>query len=82
MIKAFGPLVKSLRFESEHGYFKSTFSGSQNRKNICYSFVKRHQMLIHLNYKKPNLLEHSDPQGKFLKEFRWNLWKRNICETI
>ena len=26
MIKAFGPLVKTLRFESKHGYFKSAFS--------------------------------------------------------
>ena len=30
MIKAFGPLVKTLSFESKHGFFKSTFSGSKN----------------------------------------------------
>ena len=40
MIKAFGPLVKTFRFKSKHGYFKSTFSGSKNRKNICYSLVQ------------------------------------------
>ena len=82
MIKAFGPLVKTLRFESKHGYFKSTFSGSKNRKNICYSLVKRHQMLTYLNYKKPNLLEHCDPQGKFLKELPLESLETHIQETL
>ena len=82
MIKAFGPLVKTLRFESKHGYFKSTFSGSKNRKNICYSLVKRHQMLMYLNYKKPNLLEHCDPQSKFLKEFPLESLETDIQETL
>ena len=82
MIKAFGPLVKTVRFESKHGYFKSAFSGSKNRKNICYSLVKRHQMLMYLNYKKPNLLEHCDPQGKFLKEFPLESLEMHIQETL
>ena len=68
MIKAFGPLVKTLRFKSKHGYFTSTFSGSKNRKNICYSLVQRQQMHVYFNYKNSNLLEHCDPQGKLLKE--------------
>ena len=82
MIKAFGPLVKTLRFESKHAYFKSTFSGSKNRKNICYSLVKRHQMLMYLNYKKPNLLEHCDPQSKFLKEFLLESLETHIQEIL
>ena len=82
MIKAFGPLVKTLRFESKHGYFKSTFSGSKNRKNICYSLVKRHQMLMYLNYKKPNLLEHCDPQSNFLKEFSLESLETHLQETL
>ena len=82
MIKAFGTLVKILSFESKHGYFKSTFSGSKNRKNICYSLVKRHQMHLYRNYKKANLLEHCDPQGKFLKELPLESLETHIQETL
>ena len=82
MIKAFIPLVKTLRFESKYEYFMSTFSGSKNRKNICCSLVKRHQMRMYLNYKKPNLLEHGDPQVKFLKEIPLESLKTHIQETL
>ena len=82
MIKVFGPLVKTLRFESKHRYFKSTFSGSKNQENICYSLVKRRQMLTYLNYKKPNLLEHCDPLGKFLKELPSESLETHIQETL
>ena len=84
MIKAFAPLVKTLRFESKHEYFKSTFSGSKNRKIICYSLMKRHQMLmcLCLSYKKPYLSEHCDPQGKFLKELPLESLETHIQETL
>ena len=82
MIKAFVPLVKTLRFESKYEYFMSTFSGSKNQKNICYSLVKRHQMRMYLNYKKPNLQEHGDPQGKFLKEIPLESLETHIQEIL
>ena len=71
-----------MRFESKHGYFKSTFSEGKNRKNIFYSRVKRHQMRMYLNYKKQNLLEHCDPQGNFLKELPLESLEREIQETL
>ena len=49
MIRKSGPLVKTLRFESKNGYFKSTFQASKNRKNVCFSMGTRHQMRIYLN---------------------------------
>ena len=39
-------------------------------------------MLMYLNYKKPNLLEHCDPQGKFLKEFPLESLEMHIQETL
>ena len=35
MIQKFGPLVKTLRFEAKHNYFKSVYCCANNRKNIC-----------------------------------------------
>ena len=46
MIRKFGPLIKTLTFESKNGYFKSTFQSNKNRKNVCYSIAERHQMLM------------------------------------
>ena len=68
MIKTFGPLVKTLRFEAKHAYFKTVFHGSKNRKNVCLTLSKRHQMMMYLNYIKSDLLKHDDPEGIALKE--------------
>ena len=68
MIKTFGPLVKTLRFEAKHAYFKTVFHGSKNRKNVCLKLSKRYQMMMYLNYIKSDLLKHDDPQGIALKE--------------
>ena len=38
MIKTFGPLGKTLRFEAKHAYFKTVFHGSKNRKNVFDTF--------------------------------------------
>ena len=53
MIKRFGPLVKTL---GENGYFKTVFHCTKNRKNVCFTLVKRHQILIYLHYQKSDLL--------------------------
>ena len=34
MIKQFGPLIKTLRFETKHCYFKTVFHGSKNKKYL------------------------------------------------
>ena len=51
-IKKFGPLAKTLRFESKHSYFKNCITKSKNRKNMAYSMVRHHQMMMYLEYKK------------------------------
>ena len=64
MIKIFGPLVTTLRFESKHSYFKSSLSGNNNRKNVWLSFAKRLQYhMMYLHYNKDFLLEHNCPGG-------------------
>ena len=68
MIRRFGPLIKTLRFESKNGYFKNAISISKNRKNICYSMAKRHQFLQYLHYSQDNYLEHRQPQGIRIQE--------------
>ena len=57
MIRTFGPLIKTLRFESKNTYFKSTFQSSKDRKNVCYSVAERHQMLMYIHFVKSSLLE-------------------------
>ena len=51
-IKQFGPLLKTLRFESKHGYFKNCIATSRNKLNVCKSMATRHQMLMYLHYKE------------------------------
>ena len=60
MIKQFGLLIKTLRFEAKHCYFKTVFHGSKNRKNICLTLAKRHQMSMYLNYIEEDLLKHNE----------------------
>ena len=57
MIRTFGPVVKTLWFESKTTYFKSTFQSNKDRKNVCYSMAERHQMLMYIHYVKSSLLE-------------------------
>ena len=58
MIRRFGPLVKTLRFESKHQYFKSLSHLTENRKNICQSLAKQHQFMMYLHYVKDYFLDH------------------------
>ena len=50
MIEIFGPLVKTLRFEAKHSYFKSCLAGNKNRKNIFQTMAKRRQIYMFLAY--------------------------------
>ena len=58
LINKFGPLFKTLRFESKNGQMKTFLNNNKNRKNICFSLAKKHQMLMYLTYKKKFMLEH------------------------
>ena len=44
------------------------FNGSKNRKNICLTLAKRHQMSMYLNYIEEDLLNHNILQGIMIKE--------------
>ena len=63
MIRRFGPLVKTLRFEPKHSYLKSSLSGNKNRKNIWLSLAKCHQYMMYLHYSKEFLLQHNCLRG-------------------
>ena len=52
LIRRFGPLVKTLIYESKHQYFKALTHLTKNRENICQSLAKRHQFVICLQYTK------------------------------
>ena len=39
MIGRFEPLIKTLRIEAKHGYFKSLFNTNKNRKNVFQSMA-------------------------------------------
>ena len=49
MIRKYGPLVKTLRFESKNGILKEGVLLTKNHKNIPYSMAKRHQMGVYLS---------------------------------
>ena len=73
MIERFGPLVKTMRFEAKHSYFKAAIHCSKNGKNFCFILARRHQMLMYLHYQKPNLLVHDEealeqPISEILKQ--------------
>ena len=57
MIGHFGPLMKALRFEAKHGFFKPLFNINKNRKNVFQSMAKRHQFMTFLHYTQDNLLD-------------------------
>ena len=61
-------------FESNNGYFKSTFQSNKNRKNVCYSITERHQYsctYIMLNHFSLIL---KSPRGFVPSKLPWRLW--------
>ena len=50
MISRFVPLVKTLRFESKHSFFKSALASNKNKKDIFQSMTKKHQFWMYLHY--------------------------------
>ena len=61
-IKKYGPLVKTLRFESKNGILKEKVHLTKNKKNIPYTLSKRHQMSMYLLYKKENITDRGEPE--------------------
>ena len=68
-IKKFGPLIKTLRFESKHSYFKRCIANSRNRVNVSLSMARHHQMLMYMEYKQKNYFDNklSVTSGKEVK---------------
>ena len=67
MIKKFGPLIKTLRFQAKNGYLKSGVSIIKNRKNVCQAMAKRHQISMYLSYKNDTILEGKSQKRIFLE---------------
>ena len=70
IIGRFGPLIKILRFEARHGYFKSLFNINKNWKNLCQAMAKRHQFVMFLYYAQDNLLDRKKPHRFGIKMFQ------------
>ena len=68
MMKWFGPLVETLRFEVKHSYFKGLSQITNNRQNICQTLAKRHQYMSYLHYSKQDLLEYKHIVGSKITE--------------
>ena len=68
MIRRFGPLVKTLRFEAKHSYFKQICQITNNRKNICQTLAKRHQYKIYLHHCKREIIDHQTIPGSGMEE--------------
>ena len=68
MMKRFGPLVETLRFEVKHSYFKGLSQITNNRQNICQTLAKRHQYMLYLHYSKQDLLEYKHIVGSKITE--------------
>lgn len=58
-IRNFGPLsaCSTIRFEAKHSYFKGLARKTKNRKNLCLTLAKRHQLLQSLYHISPCFLE-------------------------
>ena len=63
----YGPLIhcSTIRFEGKHEYFKGIFNRTKNRKNICKTMAKKHQLKQALLLQQTNVLGDSDhnPSG-------------------
>lgn len=70
MIKRFGQLIKTLRFEANHSFFKQSLGLTKNRKKSLKSMTGKHQMIVYMHYKKENVLRHSDPVGIHVQKKR------------
>ena len=57
MIRKFGPLVKTLRFEAKNGFCKNVVANSKNYINLCKSIATHHQMYMYIWYKQENYLD-------------------------
>ena len=82
MIEIFGPLIKTLRFEAKNGYFKACVHLTKNRKNICQTLAKRHQMLMYLHYNQRNLLASKEPQGISNQELSIECFENSTQDLI
>ena len=76
MVKFFGPLIKTLRFEAKNGFCKSLIASSKNFRNICKTIATRHQLFMYLCYKEPEYLEswavkHINSSEKPASLFSW-----------
>ncbi|XP_057311529.1 uncharacterized protein LOC130649291 [Hydractinia symbiolongicarpus] len=56
----FGPLIKTLRFESKHSYFKNSITNTRNYMNVCKSMAIHHQMLMYLYNKEDSYFSSHD----------------------
>ena len=81
-IRKFALLIKTLRFESKNGYFKSTFQSNKNRKNVCYSMAERHQMLMYIHYAKSSLLDFKEFHGICTKEVALEILEPVVSKAI
>ena len=82
MIKRFGPLVKSLRFEAKNGVLKEGVHLTKNRKNIPYTMAKRHQMNMYLLYKEEEILNPKIPIFTSSEELTVNGMNPSIKEAF
>lgn len=81
-IRKFGPLIKTLRFESKHSYFKNSISSSRNRVNVSKSMATHHQMLMYLNYKMEHYFVTDDYNLTGVKEVNINCMPEYLKKLI
>lgn len=68
MIRKYGPLMKTLRFESKNGQLKDFIKNTKNYKHICQTLASKHQMLMYLSYKNDFLLEDREGRAIYTSE--------------
>ena len=56
--------AKKIRpFEAKRGYFKGALNNCKNRKNICHTLAKKHQLYMYLTYSKKIIEKRTEPTG-------------------
>ena len=68
MTYVFGPLIKTLRFEAKNVFLKDTVKLTKQRKNLCFTIAKHHQMWMYLRYKEEHILKHTQPKVTRVRE--------------
>jgi hypothetical protein len=84
LTRVFGPLIHCVttRFEGKHEYFMGLFSKTKNKKNICQTFARKHQLKQALLHEQNDFLGISQDVATGVKVAYLQLLDKSVQEIL